>query len=71
MAMTTYFYVDNGKSHMVMTDNKTEIERARVKYGNVFFNKKDADAYAIQPQPKRVRHLTDEERKQWELEQMA
>ena len=71
MATTTYFYVDNGKTHMVLTDNKTEIELTRVKYGNVFFNKRDADAYANQPKPKRVRHLSDEERKQLELEQMA
>lgn len=76
--MTTYFYVDYpngneacGKTHMVMTDNPTEIELAKVRYGRVFFNKPEADAFAKLPKPKRVRHLTDEERKQWELEQMA
>lgn len=78
MKMTTYFYVDYpngneacGKTHMVMTDNPTEIDRAKVQYGRVFFNKPEADAFAKLPKPKRVRRLTDEERKQLELEQIA
>ena len=77
MKPITFFYVDYpsendvyGTTHIVITDDTTEIELTRVRYGNVFFNKREADEFARLPKPKRERHYTDEERKQLEALQI-
>lgn len=67
--MKMYFVVENGKVLNFMTDSETEISKARIKYGNVFFNRTDAIKFAQKPQEIKVRHLSDEEASEMEIEQ--
>lgn len=67
--MKMYFAVENGKVLNFMTDSETEIDKARIKYGNVFFNRTDAIKFAQKPREKKSRHLTEEEVSELEIEQ--
>ena len=72
--MITFFYLEGGSDHMVMTDNPNERELARIKYGGVYDTRTEArEALALlqtMAKPKE-RNLSEEERKQLELEQIA
>ena len=46
MKTTMYFVVENGNVLNFITDSQTDIDRAKVKYGNVFFNRTDAIKFA-------------------------
>lgn len=71
VSLQPYFYIENGKEHLVYTDNPHEIDLARVKYGGVYFTLAEVRAVLNAPKKAKTRHFTDEERKQWELEQIA
>lgn len=67
--MKMYFAVENGKVLNFMTDSETEIDRAKVKYGNVFFNRIDAIKFAQKPTEIKSRHLSEEEVSELEIAQ--
>ena len=69
MKTTMYFVVENGNVLNFITDSETEIDRAKVKYGNIFFNRTDAIKFAQKPIEKKSRHLTEEEANELEIAQ--
>ena len=74
MKSTFYFVNDNGNLRTFETNSELEIAKARVKFGNVFFNRLDAIKEINKPIPCKVRPLTEkEEREQylWGLSQMT
>ena len=74
MQLKWYFYVDfDNKVHNCQTDNETEIQNVRVRFGNVFFDRQKALDYARKPKVK-VRRLTPQEQKEqylWALSMMT
>ena len=74
MKSTFYFVNDNGNLRTFETSSELEIAKARVRFGNVFFNRIDAIKEINKPIPRKVRPLTEkEEREQylWGLSQMT
>lgn len=71
MSMIMYYYIEGNTHHLVVTDNPRDVDHARVKYGAVYFSKAEVLAVLNAPKKAKTRHFTDEERKQWELEQIA
>ena len=72
MKMTMYFYVDlNGKVHNCQTDSEREIELTRINFGNVFFTRAEAIDFSMQPKEIPCKHLSDEEMRRIDEEQIA
>ena len=69
--MTIFYYIDGDKLRTVWTDNPREVDLVRVRFGEVFFNRAEAVKVLFAPKTEKVRVLTDEERRQLELEQIA
>lgn len=65
-----FFVIENGKVKWVQGENKMEMIRF-FGYGNVFNNKADAHSALEERNKPKVHHLTDEERKILEAEQIA
>lgn len=69
--MKKYYYcIENEKVTTVEAESKTELERF-FGHGNVFENKADAVIIRDERRKPKVRHLSDEERKILEAEQIA
>ena len=70
--MISIFFIDlNGHLNHEETDDRTEIERIRNQFGNVFFNRTQAIEYSKLPKEVPCKHLSDEEMKRLDKEQYA
>ncbi len=65
-----YFAIENGKIRWVASESKMELVRM-FGYGNVFDSRTEAEETLEERNKPKVHHLTDNERKRLEAEQIA
>lgn len=65
-----YFAIENGKIRWVASESKMELVRM-FGYGNVFDSRTEAEVTLEERNKPKVHHLTDDERKRLEAEQIA